>query len=247
MLGLKKDKMTEKVNGITLRAVNYKDSDRILTLFTLEKGKITANARGVRKANAKMKQVAEPFCFAEAILAEKSGRYTITEINSFDAFYPIRMDLKKYYAGMTALELTDAILPDGLESASHFVLLVEFLKKLAYKSINSINLLVKFLYDVALEHGYSINLASCGRCGAVIEDKVFLSLKDGCCVCEECKKQGENGFSIDTYKYLKRVSEGDLDFEDTESAKNGLRFFAYYFSKMISLNLKCLAMLIDLP
>mgnify|MGYP003311749358 CR=1 FL=1 len=108
-------------------------------------------------------------------------------------------------------------------------------------------MIVKFFYDVALEHGYSINLASCGRCGAVIEDKVFLSLKDGCCVCEECKKQGENGFSIDTYKYLKRVSEGDLDYEDTESAKNGLRFFAYYFSKMISLNLKCLAMLIDLP
>jgi hypothetical protein len=66
--------MNEKVNGITLRTVNYKDSDRILTLFTLEKGKITANARGVRKANAKMKQVAEPFCFAETILAEKSGR-----------------------------------------------------------------------------------------------------------------------------------------------------------------------------
>ena len=238
--------MNEKVNGITLRAVNYKDSDRILTIFSLEKGKITANARGVRKANAKMKQIAEPFCFAETILAEKSGRYTVTEINSFDAFYPIRMDLEKYYAGMTALELTDAILPDGLESASHFVLIVDLLKKLAYKSVNPINLLVKFFYDVVLEQGYSINLAYCGRCGALIEEKVFLSLKDGCCVCEECKKQGESSFSIDTYKYLKRISEGDLDFKDRESSKNGLRFFAYYFSKVMGVNLKCLTMLIDL-
>lgn len=238
--------MNEKVNGITLRAVNYKDSDKILTVFTLEKGKITVGAKGVRKANAKMKQISEPFCFAESMLAEKSGRFTVTEINSFDAFYPIRCDLVKYYAGMTALELTDTILPDRLESAGHFVLLVEFLKKLAYKPINPVNLLVKFFYEVALEHGYSINLASCGRCGEVIEEKVFLSLKDGCCVCEGCKKQGENGFSIDTYKYLKRVSEGDLDIEDKETAKNGLRFFAYYFSKVISVNLKCLSTLIEM-
>ncbi len=238
--------MTERVNGVTLRAVNYKDSDRILTLFTLERGKITANAKGVRKANAKMKQIAEPFCFAEAMLAEKSGRYTVTEINSFDAFYPIRCDLAKYYAGMTALELTDSLLPDGLESAGHFVLLVDFLKKLAYKSVNSINLLVKFFYDVVSEGGFALNLSACGRCGCEIENKVFLSLKDGCCVCEECKKNGESGFSIDTYKYLKRTCAGDLEESDKELAKNGLRFFAYYFSKAVGVNLKCLSTLIEL-
>ncbi len=238
--------MTEKVNGITLRAVNYKDSDKILTVFTLEKGKITVSARGVRKANAKMKQISEPFCFAESVLAEKSGRFTVTEINSYDAFYPIRCDLSKYYVGMTALEITDAFLPDEMVSEGQFVLLVEFLKKLAYKSFNPINLLLKFFYDVALENGYSINLSACGRCGEEIKDRVFLSLKDGCCVCETCKKQGESGFSIDTYKYLREIARENLDGEDKEIAKNGLRFFGYYFNKVASVNLKSLTTLIEL-
>ena len=238
--------MTEKVNGITLRAVNYKDSDKILTVFTLEKGKLTVSARGVRKANAKMKQISEPFCFAESILAEKSGRFTVTEVNSFDAFYPIRCDLKKYYAGVTALEITDAFLPDGLVEEGQFVLLVEFLKKLAYKSFNPINLLLKFFYDMALENGYSINLSACGRCGEQIENKVYLSLKDGCCVCEECKKQGENSFSIDTYRFLQKIEDDDLSQENIESAKNGLRFFAYYFNKVAGINLKSLTFLIEL-
>lgn len=237
--------MNEKVNGITLRAVNYKDSDRILTIFTLEKGKIAVSARGVRKINAKMKQISEPFCFAESILAEKSGRYTVTEINSFDAFYPIRTDVFKYYAGMTALEITDAFLPDGLESAGHFVLLVEFLKKLAYKSINPINLLIKFFYDVAEENGYGIKFSACGRCGKQIENRVFLSTKDGRCVCENCKKAGENGFSIDTYKFLKDIESGNLDCENKETAKNCLRFFGYYFNKVAGVNLKCLTTLIE--
>ncbi|MBQ8726284.1 MAG: DNA repair protein RecO [Clostridia bacterium] len=238
--------MTERVTGVTLRAVNYKDSDRILTVFTLEKGKITVSAKGVRKANAKMKQISEPFCFAESMIAEKSGRFTVTEINSFDAFYPIRTDLYKYYSGMTALELTDVFLPDALESAGQFVLLVEFLKKLAYKSINPLNLLLKFIYDALNENGYSINLASCGRCGSLIENRVFLSVKDGCCVCEECKKQGENGFSIDTYDYLNKIQSGDLQDFNQENAKNGLKFFAYYLSKVAGVSLKCLTTLIDL-
>ncbi|MBQ7373218.1 MAG: DNA repair protein RecO [Clostridia bacterium] len=238
--------MTEKVNGITIRAVNYKDSDKILTVFTLEKGKVAVSARGVRKANAKMKQISEPFCFAESILAEKSGRFTVTEINSFDAFYPIRCDLKKFYAGTIALELTDAFLPDGLVSEGQFVLLVEFLKKLAYKSFNPINLLLKFFYDVALENGYLINLSACGRCGGQITERVFLSVKDGCCVCESCKRQGENGFSIDTYLFLKKIASGNLEEENQEFAKNGLRFFGYYFNKVAGVNLKSLTTLIDL-
>lgn len=238
--------MNEKVNGITVKAVNYKESDKILTLFTLEKGKIGVNARGVRKANAKMKQISEPFCFAEAMLAEKSGRYTVTEINSFDAFYPIRTDFVKYYAGMTALEFTDLTLPDGMESPAHFVILVEFLKKLAYKSINPINLLNKFFYDALKENGYSVNLTACGRCGKKIEDKVFLSVKEGACVCEECRKQGEGSFSIDTYNYLRDISNGDFSSSNTETSANGLRFFGYYFSKVAGINLKCLTTLIEI-
>ena len=238
--------MTEKVNGVTLRAVNYKESDKILTVFTLEKGKITVSARGVRKANAKMKQISEPFCFAESIIAEKSGRFTVTEINSFDAFYPIRCDLVKYYAGMTALEITDAFLPDGLESPAHFVLLVQFLKKLAYKSINTHNLLIKFFYDVAKENGYSVNLSACGRCGEEINDRVFLSVKEGTCVCEQCRKNGEGEFSFATYKFLQKIASGNLGEEKLELSKNGLRFFAYYFSKSAGVNLKCLATLLEI-
>ena len=106
--------MNYKVNGITLFGVNYRESDKILTLFTLEKGKIGAAARGVRKANAKMKQIAESFCFSEAVISEKSGRRTITEINSFDSFYPVRTDINKYYAGNGALEFTTPFFPKGL-------------------------------------------------------------------------------------------------------------------------------------
>ncbi len=238
--------MTEKVNGITVFTVNYKDSDKILTLFTLEKGKITANAKGVRKANAKCKPVSEPFCFAEIMLAEKSGRYTVTEVNSFDSFYPIRLDLRKYYAGMTALEFTDAFMQDGMEDPDHFVLLAEFLKDLSYGDGDAKDKLAEFLYSAVNQSGYSMALSVCGRCGKEIKDRVFLSVKDGYCVCDECRKTGEGEFSYDTYKYLKALCDGLALSHDEDCANNALKFFGYYVSKVSGVNLKCLTTLIEL-
>ena len=57
------------VNGLMLKSADYKENDKILTLLTAEKGKITAGIKGVRKAKAKLKFAAQPFCFAEYVLS----------------------------------------------------------------------------------------------------------------------------------------------------------------------------------
>ena len=79
-----------------------------------------------------------------------------------------------------------------------------------------------------------------------IKDKVFLSVKDGFCVCENCRKQGEGSFSFQTYEYLKGILSGNLSKENDELANNGLKFFGYYFSKTTGINLKSLSVLTDL-
>jgi len=38
-----------KVKGIVLKSIDFKDNDKLLTILTLEKGKITVKARGVKK------------------------------------------------------------------------------------------------------------------------------------------------------------------------------------------------------
>ena len=48
-----------------LRAVDYGENDKILTLLSAEEGRITAGIKGVKKAGAKLKFAAQPFCFAE--------------------------------------------------------------------------------------------------------------------------------------------------------------------------------------
>ena len=59
--------MESKVNAITLRAIPFSENDAILTLFSLESGLITAKIKGVKKAGAKLKFIAQPFCFSEIV------------------------------------------------------------------------------------------------------------------------------------------------------------------------------------
>ena len=51
--------------GIVTRYVNYSENDRIISIFTIEQGRIDAKARGCRKPTSPLLPVAQPFVFGE--------------------------------------------------------------------------------------------------------------------------------------------------------------------------------------
>ena len=108
--------MEVKVNAFVIKSIDYKENDKLLTLYSLESGKITATIKGVKKSGAKLKFASEPFCFAEYILAEKNGRYTVINASHIDSFYSLRLDLKKYYSSAVIGEVLNAFAePDGIK------------------------------------------------------------------------------------------------------------------------------------
>ena len=102
-----------KVNALMLRAVDYLENDKILTLLTAERGKITAGIKGVRKAGAKLKFAAQPFCFAEYVLAGRGGRYTVTQASEGESFYELRCNIDKFYAASAVCETAAALTYEG--------------------------------------------------------------------------------------------------------------------------------------
>jgi DNA repair protein RecO (recombination protein O) len=53
------------VDGIVTRYVNYRESDRILSIFTIDHGRIDAKARGCRKPQSPLVNVCQPFVFGQ--------------------------------------------------------------------------------------------------------------------------------------------------------------------------------------
>ena len=89
---------TIRMQAIVLNKTDYRDSDRILTLFAPDKGKLTASAKGVKKQNAKNRAAGEVFAFVTFLLADTRGRYTGTGFDSIDSFHELREDFDRLAA-----------------------------------------------------------------------------------------------------------------------------------------------------
>ena len=123
--------MESKADALVLRATDYGEYDKMVTLLTAERGKIGAALKGVRRAGAKLKFAAQPFCFAEYVFASRGGRNTVTSAALHDGFYALREDVTRYYAGAVVLSACDKIALEGMESGELLIAAVTALEEIA--------------------------------------------------------------------------------------------------------------------
>jgi DNA repair protein RecO (recombination protein O) len=199
--------MEIKTDALMLRSTDYKENDMILTLFSLDRGKITASVRGVKKAGAKLKFAAQPFCFSEYILAEKSDRHTVIAASLIDSFYDLRNDLTKFYAAFTLTEICDSLLYEGSPSPQLFILAINGLKKLCYETESDRAIVIYFLIEALAVAGYKLNFFDCGICEGEIEKDLFFDFESGSIICANCKIGKK--ISDNTYKVINAVLKNE--------------------------------------
>ncbi len=171
--------MEIKVNALMLRAADYNENDKILTLLTAENGKITAGAKGVKKAGARLKFAAQPFCFAEYILSKKGDKYTVINASETESFYDLRTDINKFYAASAAVEAASALTYEGDESAEIFYALVKTLSEMCTES--EAQPLIRFLTLALRKSGYGVAAENCAVCGNTLlgHDKLRFDMDAG--------------------------------------------------------------------
>lgn len=180
--------MEIKTDAIVLRTADYKDADKIITLFTPSFGKISASVKGVKRASAKLSFAAQPFAFCEYVMTQKNGRRTVVSAYQHDGFFPLRTDICRFYAACALAEACDALCMEGEECRSVFVAAAECLRAIAYgeeRGDTCGEALCSFLLTALFEAGYMIDLDGCGVCGG------DLSVSDG----ESANATHENGVS----------------------------------------------------
>ncbi len=203
--------MEEKYNAIVLRAIDYKDNDKILTLFTLENGVISAAIRGVKKSGAKLKFAAQPFCFCEFVLNKNGERRTVVSADIIESFYPIREDILKFYAGAVALEFVSQFVQEGDGAKDIFLVLADFLKTLCYTDAPPRVALVKFLLEALAFSGYEISVSGCKKCRKTIVNRTFFDFGTGSAVCEDCRVNTDVEINPNTLKLLEGANTLPFD------------------------------------
>ena len=234
------------VNALVLRAVDYKDNDKILTLYSLERGKITAGIKVVKKSGAKLKFASEPFAFCEFVLAEKQGRYTVIGATYIDSFFSLRTNLMKYYVSAVAQEALNRLTVENESDEGLFSLTLNAIKLINYQE-HELQSLAKYLIALTEISGYKIQKSNCMGCGEDIKGRVFFSTKNAEFYCANCRIDGAMEITLETYNALKTFTDNDIDKIDvpTSSIVKLLKFLFYYIEIKTETKLNSALSLID--
>lgn len=223
--------MEIKTDAIVLQATDYKDNDKLLTLFSPTLGKITAGIRGVKKPKARLAFSAQPFCFAEYVLAEKGGRYTVTGAYLHESFFSLRYDVERFYAACAAVEICRSILMENEGYEGLFIGLIECLKGLSLAGEDSAETLISFLLIALRESGYPVDLSFLEEQDGEMADKLWFDFSDGKFTTYERLIAGERA-SVCTYHTLRKCA--GLDYDESVTAggrKRALRLLKAFLSE----------------
>ena len=80
--------------GLVLRTTEYKETDRILTVLSADRGLLTMKARGVRSNRSKLKGACQLLTYAEFTVGEAHGFSSITEATALEMFPELRTDIE---------------------------------------------------------------------------------------------------------------------------------------------------------
>jgi DNA repair protein RecO (recombination protein O) len=188
--------------AIVLSIRDYGEADRIVTLFTLEHGKIGGIARNAKRSRKRFGGSLEVFARLRILAFLKEGLSLLEDAELMTVFPHIREDLAKIgYAGY-ACELVDRLLPEAQPNRRLFRLLVSYLEYLdsfppvaddrRFFEVNLLNIL-----------GYRIPLENCAQCNSLLDQAMDLSYRpQSGFFCGRCGGSGMN-ISHETLSLLK--------------------------------------------
>ena len=206
--------MDIKTKAITISAVDKGEADKIVHLFSVDFGNISATVRGVKKQGAKLASCCFQFAFSEIVLAEKNGYYTVTSCELIEPFVELYSNLDKFEIASAILEVARELNKGSIDYSELFVLSLEALKLLAFEEKVSTSLIwLKYIMSSLSLSGYKINVDFCSSCLSKAQEleRLFIDFETGAVFCEKHKPLGLiHEFSKDEYLMLSALQKIQL-------------------------------------
>ncbi len=206
-------------NAIVIRSHHYGESDKIVTFFTKDFGKIKGIAKGARRSKKRFQNALNLFSHLRLIFFDREGMGLVRAENCdiLHAFPKIREDLKKIFYGHYYLELVNEMSGERETNTEAFNLLLYFLLTLEEKGTQE-EWLRMFEIRMLSLFGYRPNVRRCGLCkrdwGDLKEiSSTFFSPGMGALVCKSCSNALNNlvPLSLGTARLIEQISQMELE------------------------------------
>jgi len=183
---------TYKTEAIVLRSFRFAEADRVLHLYTRDRGRVGAIAKGVRKTTSRFGARLEPFSHVELLLHQGSGDlHTVTGASLVDAHRPAREDSYRLSVGLVGAEAMLRLYVEEERNERAFEALTRFYEALdgsaeglrGRAALDPLGL--AFQLKLLWLSGYVPHLESCVECGGADALVGYLARAGGG-VCAAC-------------------------------------------------------------
>jgi DNA repair protein RecO (recombination protein O) len=183
---------TYKTEAVVLRSLRFGEADRVLHLYTLERGRVGAVAKGIRRTKSRFGARLEPLSHVELVLHQGTGELqTVTGVDLVRAHRRAREDAYRLGVGFIALEAMLRLFPEqeanprAFEALTRFLDLLDDVEVRADERAATDPLVLSFQLKLLWLSGYLPHLTSCAECGAAA-GLVGYSPRAGGAVCANC-------------------------------------------------------------
>lgn len=190
-----------RIEGIVLREIRYKDTSKILTIYTREHGKIAAMARGAYKPRSGLIANTQLFSHNEYEVYKGKNFHYINQGHIINSFYSIREKMERVSYGYYMLEMIDKSLEEEQKSEKLFLLLEKGLKILSSLEDDFLKFIVSYELKFISFLGYRPVIEKCVLCEGKLSSKSKFSIKSGGLICSDCFLQDPTAKNIDRNIY----------------------------------------------
>ncbi len=174
----------EKCEGIVIRTTDYGETNKIVTLFTREWGKVAAMARGAKKPSSRLSAVTQLFTYGHFLIQKSHGVGTLQQGEAIQTMRGIREDIFTTAYASYIVELTDKATEDKRPNPYLFELLLQTLQ---YMNEGLDLDILTYIYEMKMLNvlGLYPKLDGCAVCKQT-EGKFSFSVKEGGFICHRC-------------------------------------------------------------
>lgn len=202
--------MLSEVKGLVLRTTELNETDRMLTVYTAERGIISAMAKGSRSLKSRKMAASGQFCYSSFVIFERGDKLWVREAELIESFYGLRESIETLALAGYVVE----VISDVATAEADPDLLRLTLNTLYAISSGRYNLdVVKGAFEMRLasDLGFMPSVLGCHSCDCKCGDFYF-DIMAGALQCFACHKRAEGShttLNLDHESRIVRlVSEG---------------------------------------
>ena len=210
---------TFTTDAINLKSYNLSESDKIVVMYSKDKGLIKGVAKGVKKPKSKLGARMDLLVANTLMLHKGRNLDTICQAEVLNSFYKTRQDIDKIFYSMYVTEVVNNFGVENDPSSSEiYDLLYKVLNSIstAENKIEIIIAVIKFQLKMMIYSGFSLELDNCLHCHNKLDDgQVYLIPEMGGIVCQNCAqkiKYNKKQMPQKLKEFFKQMAINDFDY-----------------------------------